>query len=291
MATGRRTFTSLNNGKAVSSVAFSRDGTTLAAGADGQISLWDVATGFRTPATPNEDGPVYGVAFSKDGHTLAAGGDDSVQLWDVRTGHLIATLKEVGQVSSVVYSHDGRMLAAGDDNGDITIWDVATRTRIAKLTNDNPISSVAFSPDDRTLAIGDTGGFVGLWDVASHQQLASIGEDDGGADVVISPNGQMHRRGRLERQHQLASAEHHGTNPALLHQAYLRQGQAQPDAESVDEVRAWPAVPANLLTLCRPGTDWPSVPTPGRTQIFLPVKERVFLDDQGSTRLARLSRR
>jgi WD40 repeat protein len=70
----------------VTSVAFSPDGTTQAAGsADHTVRLWDLAT--RRPIGTPLTGPaglVTSVAFSPDGTTLAAGSaDHTVRLWDV----------------------------------------------------------------------------------------------------------------------------------------------------------------------------------------------------------------
>ena len=80
----------------VTSVAFSPDGKTLAAGyggvgdVGGGVVLWDVAGAQRLAADPLpvEEGDVTSVAFSPDGKTLAAGygvvgGGGGVVLWDV----------------------------------------------------------------------------------------------------------------------------------------------------------------------------------------------------------------
>ena len=61
------------------SVAFSPDGTTLAAG----LELWDVATKTKITTLEESEYAVSAVAFSPDGTTLAAGmGDATVTLWD-----------------------------------------------------------------------------------------------------------------------------------------------------------------------------------------------------------------
>src|SRR6185437_2311061 len=78
-------------GTQVSSVAYSRDGHTLASGGydsgdGGAVQLWDVAD----PAHPRRlgrilaGGQVAAVGFSPGGHTLASDSiDGQVQLWDV----------------------------------------------------------------------------------------------------------------------------------------------------------------------------------------------------------------
>ena len=71
---------------AVTSLAFSSDGTTLAsAGADATVRLWDVATGrsYGLPLTGHRFNAA-GVAFSPDGTTVISGSaDKTVRLWDV----------------------------------------------------------------------------------------------------------------------------------------------------------------------------------------------------------------
>ena len=94
----------------ITSVAFSPDSKTLAAGDDrGQIGLWDLAT-ERLTAKLDESG-LPSVTFSPDGRTIAAGDGESdghVGLWDVATGRHIATLAEGSLVESVAFSQGGK---------------------------------------------------------------------------------------------------------------------------------------------------------------------------------------
>jgi WD40 repeat protein len=136
----------------VSSVSFSPDGKTLAAGYSSGV------------------GGVYGF-----------GGDSGVVLWEVgrrvRLQDKPLAVPE-GSVSSVSFSPDGKTLAAAYGSlggvGGVVLWDVGQRVRL----DDEPLAvaegrvwSVAFSPDGKTLAAGygrGAGGGVGgmvSWDL------------------------------------------------------------------------------------------------------------------------------
>ena len=69
--------------EAVTSLAFSPDGKTLAsASEDRTVGLWDTATGQRLRTLSGHTDNVLSVAFSPDGKTLAsASADATVRLW------------------------------------------------------------------------------------------------------------------------------------------------------------------------------------------------------------------
>ncbi len=114
----------------VDSVAFSRDGQTLASGSgDTTIVLWDVATGkARFSPLTGHTNAVLSVAFGgPDGTLLASGGSDgSVILWDVATGKRLGPplTGHAGTVTSVAFTPDGQTLASGSDDTTIILWDV-----------------------------------------------------------------------------------------------------------------------------------------------------------------------
>ena len=169
----------------VSSVAFSPDGKTIAAGyrtfvgAGGGVVLWDVATRERLVdlSLHENEGDVLSVAFSPDGKTIAAGygrrsysggGGGGVVLWDVaaRKRRVDERLSvEEGEVRSAAFSPDGKTIAAGFcdvvlsgvGGGGVVLWDVAARNRpVDELISveKGEDTSVAFSRDGKTIAAG-----------------------------------------------------------------------------------------------------------------------------------------
>jgi WD40 repeat protein len=195
------------------SVAFSPDGTTLAAGYHGGVALWDTST--RTPLgeipLTVPDGYVDHLAFSPDGKTLAAGYDPGNQkntgggvvLWNIdRREHLQADPIPVpdGNVTALAFGPDGNTLAVGysvsrDGNasGGVVLWDVETRKPqgTGPMTVQGGVTGVVFDHPGKTLAASFGGGVV-LWEIATRTRLGadSLAVSEGlVTGVAFSPDG------------------------------------------------------------------------------------------------------
>jgi WD40 repeat protein len=191
---------SLSSPDALTSMALSPDGTTLAVSGllCECVQLRNAVTGAQigTPLAPvgrdalaHATGNVL-VAFSRDGKALVtAGPDGTVRLWSVAThqqqGPAFPSL--ASPIESFAVSPDGRTLATGQDDGTVRLWDVSTgrevgRPLIAGAGKGAPVKTVAFSPDGSMIAAGDQNSTVRVWSLPTQRQVGPV--LSGGVDTV-----------------------------------------------------------------------------------------------------------
>jgi WD40 repeat protein len=193
--TGRRRSFSYPGNPQARSLAFSPDGTRLAAGLNSGpgsvgLALVDVATGrvLRTV-----DGATTAVAFSPGGEDLAvadqtaAGYAGRIVLRDPRTLALRRVLVRVTFVQStaLAFSPDGTRLAYGYADGTAGLVSVQTGQQLASyLGQTAAIDQVAFSPGGGLVATGSADGTTRIWSASGvGQRLLATG----GAVDAIAP--------------------------------------------------------------------------------------------------------
>jgi len=182
-----------HSSEAAETVAFSPDGTVLAAGdvnhtpgqtpyRFGTVALWDVTSGRLHWLVRNRAGWVHGLTFSADGATVAAAQEDGVvRLYDESDGKLVRTLTLYGGAhanallyEALAYSSDGQ-IATGLWSGIAQLWDAHDGRELTapKLVAAAPVSSLAFDPTGRLVAtVGGSDGALKLWQTPG---LASFG--------------------------------------------------------------------------------------------------------------------
>ena len=180
-------------GRKVTSVAFSPDGSVLAAAGVESKSNMDVAAmmggapnqkkqkNSKKQQDPND--------LMKDLKVEAIG---QVQFWDVATGQLIGSIKGHGKaITKVAFSRDGKLLATSSSDNTIQIWDVASKRELKTLTGHSAsVESMDFSPDNRLLASASEDGSTFLWDANTGDHILTlISLDDGGEWMVVTPQG------------------------------------------------------------------------------------------------------
>ena len=114
-------------------VAFSRDGKTLASQNTNGMQVWDIAKGTTTATLPCPNSGVWTVAISPDGNFVATETvQQQVLLWHVATGKTVNLKGHTQRISSLAFSPDSKTLASTGDET-IKLWDVASGTCTATL--------------------------------------------------------------------------------------------------------------------------------------------------------------
>jgi WD40 repeat protein len=205
----------VGRGLAAAAVAFSPDGTLLAAtaiptgtltGGGNAVYVWDARTLRRRGVIDLGTYRSDRLAFSPDGARLLAAAtahaaqnpgrtDSLVRIWrttDLAAERSLPTGQD--QVVGISVSHDGRTLATAGSGRVIKLWDLPTG-RLRRTFADHPssIRDVAFSPDDRTLATGTQGDTViRLWNVSTGRHVADLTGHLGVLNrLAFSPHGNL----------------------------------------------------------------------------------------------------
>jgi WD40 repeat protein/serine/threonine protein kinase len=180
---------------AISSMAFSPDGNTLAtASLDYSIALWDFAKRQRITTLQGHLSEVWAVAFSPDGQTvISAAKDGSVNFWPARPQAKDDSI--AGQWQTLSFSKDGQSLAALNREGVLAFINVATREPEQQLQLQlnpmrfRPPGSVSISADFSTLAQPLNDGSVKIWNLQTHDSTVLKVSRGAVEFALLSPDG------------------------------------------------------------------------------------------------------
>ena len=152
--------------KGMRSVAFSPDGTLLAAaGHDPAIYVWRTdGAGAPLHILRGHTAQINTVAFGRDNSTLiSAGLDETVRFWDVDHETEVRAIKTPGPVFNAAVSPNSRYVAASSYYLTV-VYDFDTGKEVRRYTIKEPprgpasfIWSLTFSPNSQLLA-------TGMWD-------------------------------------------------------------------------------------------------------------------------------
>jgi WD40 repeat protein len=156
-------------------VAFSRDGTRIAACDEGGVSIWDLSSEKKLNTFPVKNKLPAIVMFSnvKDALVVTSSRDPGsfrksfadLEVLDISSGKVLAALKsrQWFQVSPIALNRGGTLLAMAPSDGEVLIFDLETlksvKTLAVKLVGTpavnsaNTVNAIDFSPDDKALVV------------------------------------------------------------------------------------------------------------------------------------------
>ena len=163
--TTRRTLAKLpgHPGRPVTAMAFARDGSWLATGADdGKVRLWDTSAAHNTAAGRQ----IAMVAAAPDGSWVAAGGDHEVRILDPWTGEPREVFRHYSLLAMSITPDASRLVTAG--MGGVKDWNTAAgeATEIAPRLW---ATSLEVSLDGARFAAGCSDGTTWIWDAVNGQ--------------------------------------------------------------------------------------------------------------------------
>jgi WD40 repeat protein len=263
----------------ISALAFSSDGSLLAAGTNEGVVLIDTHTEavrarLRTPEMTSS------VAFSSDGRMLAVDSASTVTVWSLPGMHARTLERHSSEGGGVVFSRDGRLLIVGGTDGAVNIYDISSGRLVHQiLAPDVGLHAheaggtwpevVALSRDGAELAVGyptnetATGG-VSIYDTATwkpRSQVMTLPEVEISA-LAFSPDGTRLAIGAedgtagvwsLATDQQLVAYD--GPTAAVASMAFAPGGRTLLATSNDGIGRIWRALGAEQAYLTFPGTE------------------------------------
>jgi WD40 repeat protein len=193
-----KTLPGSDNGDMIRAVAWSRDGSLLAAGSGTRVVVWDLATDVPSEFQMNHN--VYALAWSPDGQLLAAcdrRNTAEVTVWDIDQGtyhHLEDPDSDPRPSFSVAWSPATWALALARGSGTIEVWDTEMRQCVSQPQR-SPFSityEVAWAPDGILLASAEEDSEIRLWNTRTGELHGTLAGHSGAVlTVAWSTNGRL----------------------------------------------------------------------------------------------------
>jgi len=161
-----------------SGVAFSSDGTWLAAGtAEGGVQLFDVAARELEHTWPGHESSVAGVAFDPHGRHLASYSlDHDIRVWSVPAGEEVAALLGHTQpITALAFLGDGDHLVSASNDGTLRLWSIEDGSQQQLIAGEGVAARAAdLAPDGRRLAMASFDKALRVWNLPVAQEQGDV---------------------------------------------------------------------------------------------------------------------
>jgi len=202
--------------RSVNSVAYSPDGTRIAADVENFVYLWDAETADLLFAVDSGQGqrvwnPGDDMTFSADGSRIAVSSHQGAAIiLDSETGERLVTIYDYWTshgVGSIAFSPDGRLVLLTLVEGIVGLYNakdgrhlVNFQSSIQKDINSPIVRTAAFSQDSSRVAAGGNywprrgppEGFAAIWDIGAQQELFVLtGHTTSVWHLIFSPDNSL----------------------------------------------------------------------------------------------------
>lgn len=196
VAAGQATNTLVGHSDAVSTVAFSPNGTTLASGsADTTIRLWNTQSGEEVGLLQQHSRQLFSLAIDPLSERLvSAGGDNNVIVWDLRTQQVLYSMGEHSDwVSGVAFTPMDRQVVSVSYDKSILVWNPQQSTAQYLATDaatTGALVSVAVHPSGSLVSAASSNSVIYSWDLVTRQPVESLTDSQSPVtSIVYSPRG------------------------------------------------------------------------------------------------------
>jgi dipeptidyl aminopeptidase/acylaminoacyl peptidase len=205
----------------VTALAFSPDGSEIAASGYHEVTLWKVADGSLARRLQGLGERVYDIAYSPDGKWLATASGDpgqsgEVKLWVAEPnggGKPVRDLLEsTDSALAVAFSPDSTRVAAAGADRAVRVWEVATGKQVALIEDHADwVLDLAFSPDGKRIATASRDKTCKVFDLEKKESLVTFpGHAQTVYAVAFSPDGALVASGGEDNQIRLWKSDDDG---------------------------------------------------------------------------------
>lgn len=181
-------------------VAFSNDGTKIAACDEGGVSIWGMGAQEKSISLKTKNITPATIMFASGDELLIVGSarepeslrnkTGDVEIFDLTSGQALESFKYKGFASAIAANQDGNLVAWPVSDLEVVVYDLQNMAVLRTVVGTSYAASVGFSPDGKTIAISSNY-YVGtsFMDLESGKALSRPNNHLAATIIKFSPDG------------------------------------------------------------------------------------------------------